>query len=111
MSNTVLDTTNDRGAVIKSIAIGTPLKTFFAFKNIIVLVLDLYMKAPTQAAATDILLDCFNMLNSIDLTLINDIHSKSSIQEVLHSIHDESIITKVFLDPDSTLKTLLHQWI
>lgn len=106
VANTVLDTTNDRGAVIKSIAIGTPLKTFFAFKNIIVLVLDLYMKAPTQAAATDILLDCFNMLNSIDLTLINDIHSKSSIQEVLHSIHDESIITKVFLDPDSTLKKL-----
>ena len=106
VANTVLDTRNDRGAVIKSIAIGTPLKTFFAFKNIIVLVLDLYMKAPTQDAATDVLLDCFRMLNSIDLSLINDIHSKSSIQDVLHSIHDESIITKVFFDPNSTLKKL-----
>ncbi|EHN00201.1 Afi1p [Saccharomyces cerevisiae x Saccharomyces kudriavzevii VIN7] len=108
VANTILDATNDRGAVIKSIAIGTPLKTFFVFKNILVLVLDLYMKAPFQDVATDILINCFNMLNSIDLSLINNIHSKTSIQDVLHSIHDESVFTKIFFDSDSTLKKLFR---
>ena len=66
------------------------------------------MKASSQAAAMDILVDCFNMLNSVDLSLINNIHSKNSIQDVLHSIHDESIITKLFFNTDDTLKRLFR---
>lgn len=108
VANTILDTSNDRGAVIKSIAIGTPLKTFFAFKHILLAVLDLYMTASSQAAAIGILIDCFDMLNSIDLSLINKIHSKASTQDVLHSIHDESVIAGIFFDLDSTLKKLFR---
>ncbi|KOG96629.1 Afi1p [Saccharomyces eubayanus] len=108
VANAVLDTSNDRGAVIKSIAIGTPLKTFFAFKSILVSILDLYMTASSQAVSLGLLIDCFEMLNSIDLSLINKIHSKASTQDVLHSVCDESVIARIFMDLDSTLKRLFH---
>ena len=102
--NTLLDKTNDRGAIIKAIALGTPMSNFYIFKPLLIMVLDLYMNSNNDVK---ILIDCFNMINSLDLSLVTRFHSNTVLQNILNSINDEDITSKIFDSKDSSLSNIL----
>ncbi|EDO15158.1 hypothetical protein Kpol_440p5 [Vanderwaltozyma polyspora DSM 70294] len=96
--NTVIDKNNDRGAVIKSISLGTTLKIFSIFRPVLSKLLVQYMN--NSQNSLNILIDCFKMINSLDLSLINKIHSKKYAQLILGSIIEEKYQSKV-LNPNN----------
>ncbi|CCD23810.1 Afi1p NDAI_0C01490 [Naumovozyma dairenensis CBS 421] len=96
--NTVLDETNDRGAIIKSLAVGTTLKNFNIFKPLLLMTLHFYMLNPRYSTAQT-LIDCFNMLNSLDLSIVQNLHSKDQLQYMFNSIMDQSVLQTLF-DPN-----------
>ncbi|AMD21261.1 HEL019Cp [Eremothecium sinecaudum] len=99
-----IDYSNERGAVIKSLAVGTVLQNFFIFKPLLMMALDAYMKSPSM----QILKDCFDLINSLDLSLMVRIHSNKLLQNVLNSINNDEIIHEL-LDPQGkALKKLLR---
>ncbi|SCU79895.1 LADA_0B03884g1_1 [Lachancea dasiensis] len=103
--NTLRDENNDRGAVIKSIAIGTTLPNFLIFKPLLTMVLNLYMRSNDNI---QILIDCFKMINSLDLSLARNIMSNRSLQMMLTSINDERILSQVFDTKTTILPRLLR---
>ncbi|SCW02322.1 LAFE_0F03884g1_1 [Lachancea fermentati] len=99
------DTTNKRGAIIKSIALGTTMKKFRIFKPLLAMALDEYMHSNNDVR---ILIECFNMVNSLDLSLINRVHSNISLQNVLNSINDEDITLEIFDVKGRCLRSILN---
>ncbi|CCE65089.1 hypothetical protein TPHA_0J02690 [Tetrapisispora phaffii CBS 4417] len=100
--NTIIDKTNSRGAVIKSIALVTPNKIGSIFRPLLSKVLDQYMKTPSTESI-EVLKECFNMINSLDLSIINRIYSNKYLQKILQSINEESNF-------NSTSNNLLDVW-
>ncbi|SCU95051.1 LAME_0F10484g1_1 [Lachancea meyersii CBS 8951] len=103
--NTIKDDTNDRGAVIKAIALGTELRNFLIFKPLLAMTLDAYMR---YNGNIQLLMDCFNMINSLDLSLAKRIRSNTSLQTLLNSLTDERVLTDIFKSQNHHLSRLLH---
>ncbi|AAS51438.2 ACR212Cp [Eremothecium gossypii ATCC 10895] len=99
-----IDNANERGAVIKSLAVGTSLQNFFIFKPLLMMALDEYIKMPNIR----ILIECFNMINSLDLSLMNRIHSNKVLQNILNSINNDEIINEIFDPEEKSLKHILR---
>ncbi|KAG0685833.1 hypothetical protein C6P41_003122 [Kluyveromyces marxianus] len=104
--NTLLDKNNDRGAYIKAIALGTTMTNFYTFKPLLTMVLDYYMSSNTNDVR--ILIDCFDMINSLDLSLVTRFHSNTILQSILNSINDEDITSKIFDPQESSLPNILR---
>ncbi|CDO94217.1 unnamed protein product [Kluyveromyces dobzhanskii CBS 2104] len=104
--NTFLDQSNDRGAYIKAIALGTTLTNFYIFKPLLTMVLDYYMKSNKNDIK--ILIDCFNMINSLDLSLVNKFHSNIVLQNILNSLNDEDITSRIFDSNNNSLPNILR---
>ncbi|SCU93413.1 LAMI_0E14290g1_1 [Lachancea mirantina] len=98
IASSVRDTTNKRGARIKSIGMGTKMSNFLILKPILVMLLHEYLRLPN--GGTSMLVECFNMINSLDLSTVRHIHGDQCLQAVLSSIGDEDAV-KTLLDPSS----------
>lgn len=94
--NAITDLNNERGASIKAVALGTTMMNFYTFKPLITMVLDFYMRSNNDI---NILIDCFNMINSLDLSFVRRFHSNSVLQNILNSLNDDEITSKI-LDPN-----------
>ncbi|SCU83846.1 LAFA_0D06216g1_1 [Lachancea sp. 'fantastica'] len=103
--NTISDHTNPRGAVIKAIALGTDLRNFLIFKPLLAMTLDAYMQSNDDI---QLLIDCFDLINSLDLSLAKRIMSNTSLQTLLSSITDERVLTDIFAPQNQNLARLLH---
>lgn len=99
------DATDMRGTIIRSIAIGTTLKNFHIFKPLLMMTLIQYMSSSSDV---QILIDCFNMINSLDLSLVNRIHSNVVLQNILNSINNEDIIADIFDPKGKSLRNILR---
>lgn len=104
--NTFLDNSNDRGAYIKAIALGTTMTNFYTFKPLLTMVLDHYMTSNNNDIK--ILIDCFDMINSLDLSLVIRFHSNVVLQNILNSINDEEITSKIFDANENSLPNILR---
>ncbi|CEP60287.1 Afi1p LALA0_S01e07250g [Lachancea lanzarotensis] len=103
--NTIKDSTNSRGAIIKAIALGTDLRNFLVFKPLLAMTLDAYMRSDDDV---QLLIDCFDMINSLDLSLAKRIMSNTSLQTLLSSITDEKVLAEIFAPQNQNLARLLH---
>ncbi|CUS21838.1 LAQU0S04e01948g1_1 [Lachancea quebecensis] len=103
--NTLHDKSNDRGATIKSIALGTTMQNFMIFKPLLAMTLDLYMRSNDDPR---LLIDCFNMINSLDLSFAKRTLANASLQSLLNSISDENLIAEIFNPAKQNLQNILH---
>lgn len=106
--NTIIDESNERGAKIQSIAIGTTMRSFIIFKPIIVMTLHYYMTYP-KVDRLQLLIDCFNMLNSLDLSMLKKVFSKARLQNILQSVTDSDAIDQIFND-DKINSSRILKW-
>ena len=104
--NTKLDKTNDRGAIIRSLAIGTTLKNYIIFKPILTMTLDYYMSSP-RGASLQTVIDLFNIINSVDLSIVTKFNSNVGMQRILGSITNQKMINRIFDPNENILKTIL----
>lgn len=93
--NTILDESNERGANIQAVAVGTTMRNFMIFKHVIVMVLHYYMTYPKEDRL-QLLIDCFVMINSLDLSLLRTTHARSRLQRILRSIPDLDLLKQIF---------------
>ncbi|GMM54156.1 Afi1 protein [Maudiozyma humilis] len=93
--NTILDESNERGANIQAVAVGTTMRNFIIFKHVIVMVLHYYMTYPKEDRL-QLLIDCFVMINSLDLSLLRTTHARSRLQRLLRSISDLDLLKQIF---------------
>jgi len=93
--NTIIDESNERGASIQAIAMGTSMRNFLIFKPLIVMVLHYYMTYPREDRL-QVLIDFFVMINSLDISLLRTIHSRFRLQRILQSITDLDVINTIF---------------
>ncbi|CCK68848.1 Afi1p KNAG_0B04120 [Huiozyma naganishii CBS 8797] len=90
------DEQNSRGASIKSVAIGTTLRNFILFKPLLIIFLDFYMKRENYKIELRILKEFFDLLNSVDLSLVETIHNDIAFQTMVHSLDNEDIVSEIF---------------
>ncbi|SMN18124.1 similar to Saccharomyces cerevisiae YOR129C AFI1 Arf3p polarization-specific docking factor, required for the polarized distribution of the ADP-ribosylation factor, Arf3p [Maudiozyma saulgeensis] len=95
--NTVIDESNERGASIQAIGMGTTMRNFLIYKPLIVMVLHYYMTYPKQDRL-QVLIDFFVMINSLDISLLRTIHSRFRLQRILQSVTDMDVLDTIF-DP------------
>lgn len=98
---------NLRGTKIKSIALGTPIKSFNMFRPVLISALDRLMSAETDEETSTVLQHCFNLMNSLDLSYIEKIHANYPLQELVSAIDDTETLKSLFDDKSESAKTSL----
>lgn len=93
--NTIIDESNERGAIIQAISMGTTMRNLLIFKPLLVMTLHYYMTYPREDRL-QVLIDFFVMINSLDMSLLRRTHSRYRLQRILQSINDLDILTKIF---------------
>lgn len=101
------ETSNMRGTKIKSIALGTPIKSFNMFRPVLMSALDSLMSAETYEETSVVLRHCFNLMNSLDLSYIKKIHANYPLQDLISAIDDTEALKSLFDDTSDSARIYL----
>ncbi|CDR37358.1 CYFA0S01e09956g1_1 [Cyberlindnera fabianii] len=100
VTRSVESTKNERGRVIKSISVGTPLRNFVIFKHLITLTIDLYINDGNLSH----LVSLFNVINSTDVSMWRSyITANSHLYNLLSLDYDFN--NRIFLTHFKNMKT------
>lgn len=83
-----LDKENDRGVTIKSVALGSPLKCIASFKPLLLAFLNLSFTFTKKETIHEHLEEFYDMLNSVDLTLFEEMISLDQFHDIVTSLTD-----------------------
>lgn len=106
--NTLLDETDDRGARIQALALGSKIPTFLTFKPLLVMLIHFYSKYQ-EVDKMAIIKETYNLINSIDNTIILRLYNNPNLQNILQNIADDELLSRLFNNNDVYFKKIMDK--
>lgn len=105
---TMRDENNSRGAKIRSIAVGTTLRNVEVLKPFLTEALAHIMHASDVNGIKEVLMNCFQALNGLDLYGVETSLYKNSIQQTLCSVRRKSLLQSLLSDDTQLGRDMLE---